>query len=119
MADGGYVNTVNEWHAEEREETEESDARFNHSVNKKWMALRCGADARQREAAETESAHERGEQDCKGNGRRADDELQHLIPDNFVDERGAAAGREKNQQQREPARRGGGYGTARSVCGCR
>ena len=53
------------------------------------------------EAADAEASHVGGEQDSEGYGCGADGELQHLIPDDFVNERGASAGGEENQQDRE------------------
>jgi hypothetical protein len=104
VANGRYVNAINERHADEREKAEQSDSGFDHGVYEKRMVARGGADARKREASQAQTAHECCEKNSQGDGRRADDELKHLVPDNFVDECGAPAARKEEKQQREPAR---------------
>ena len=57
--------------------------------------------ARQREAAETHAAHERAEQDAERDGRRSDDQLQQLEPDDLVNQRRAAAANKKDDKSRK------------------
>ena len=54
---------------------------------------------RQQEAAQAQPAHERGQQHAQRNRGRPDHQLQQLVPDDFVDQRGAAAAGEQQQQQ--------------------
>src|SRR5262249_22443521 len=57
-------------------------------------------------AAEAHASHERAEEDRHRDGRRADDELQQLKPDDFIYERRrAAADKEQEQCGKEPTRR--------------
>ena len=63
--------------------------------------LARGDDAGERHTAHAHPGHERAEQDAEGNGRRPHDELQHLKPDDFVDERGTPTAREQGDEQGE------------------
>jgi hypothetical protein len=62
-----------------------------------------GNEAWKEQASEARTAHERGEEDSKGNWRRPDDQFQKLKPDDFVNQRRCAAEkREKKNQFSEP-----------------
>ena len=61
-------------------------------------------DARVGQAAQAHSAHICGEQHAERNSRGPDDQLEKLKPDVFVNERGAAAGREQDHQKPEHCR---------------
>ncbi|MCK7521321.1 MAG: hypothetical protein MZV64_28395 [Ignavibacteriales bacterium] len=62
-------------------------------------------DPRIAEAAEAQPAHERAEQDGQGDRRRADHQLEQLEPDHLVDQRGAAAADEQQQEHGKEAAR--------------
>ncbi|MBI3399895.1 MAG: hypothetical protein HY048_00625 [Acidobacteria bacterium] len=64
-----------------------------------------GGESRREQAPQAHPAHERAEQDADRNSGPADDELEQLEPDDFVDERGGGAGDE--QQQNDEALEGG------------
>ncbi len=69
--------------------------------------------AGQRQAAQAHPAHEGAEQHSEREARRADDELEHLEPHDLVDERGAAAAHEEEQEEgarARPARSGAAGG---------
>ncbi len=59
----------------------------------------AGHHAGKKQAAEAHAAHERPEQHAHGPRRRPDDELEELKPDDFVDQRGATAADEQQQQR--------------------
>ena len=53
------------------------------------------------QAADAHAAHERAEQHAERNGGRSDDEAQELEPDDLIDERGASAADEEQDEKRE------------------
>ena len=65
---------------------------------RRWMAS-AEAQAREQDAADAKAAHESGEQKAERDGGGTDGELQKLVPDDFVDQRGAAAAGEKNHSR--------------------
>ena len=76
--------------------------------------------ARQEKAAETHPAHERAEQDAERDDRRPDDELKELKPDDFVNQRGAAAADEQDDSKRGMGiLRAGSSGPRRACCPAR
>ncbi len=92
-------------HAEEDEEPEHANGDFHVGVDAQRMLARRDV-ARQQEAAETHAAHERPEQHGERDRGRADDELQKLEPDDFVNEGSTAAGDKQQQQRGHVASRG-------------
>ncbi len=81
-----------------------ADAKLQQRVHAQRV-LAARNHARQKQAAEAHPAHEGGQQDAHRHGRRTDVQLQHLEPDDLVDERGRAAADEEQQQHRQPLRR--------------
>jgi hypothetical protein len=67
--------------------------------------------ARQDQAAQAHAAHEGREQDGERDRRRPDDELQQLQPHDLIDERGAAAAREQQDEGRQIRAVAGGLRT--------
>ena len=65
--------------------------------------MACRDDARQGQAPQTHAAHERAEQDAERDRRRSDDQLQQLEPDDFVNQRGAAAADKQQQEHGQAA----------------
>src|ERR1035437_4789335 len=64
--------------------------------------------AREPHRADAEAAHEGGQQKAERHGGGADGQLQKLIPDGLVDQRGASAAGEQDEQQGKEARGVGG-----------
>ena len=97
VANAGNVDPINQWHADADQKPADADAQFDGAVNEHWMIPVLGEDARQRETAEAQAAHEGGEKNAERNRGRADDELEQLVPDNFIDQCGTAAGGEEDR----------------------
>ena len=68
--------------------------------------LAAGVVAGKTDAADAHAAHERSQHHTQRDRGRADDELQHLEPDDLIDECGASATDEQEQQQRQKPRAG-------------
>ena len=64
--------------------------------------------ARQPHTADAEAAHEGGQQEAERHSGGTDGQLQQLIPDGLVDQGGASAAREQDEQQGKKARGVGG-----------
>ena len=73
-----------------------------------WMRV-FWCQLRQQPAAERHPAHERAQQDGDGDRRGADDELDEIEPDGFVNERRAAAAREQEEEKRTSDRKAHGF----------
>jgi hypothetical protein len=91
------INLLNVGKRERNREAQDRDACFEGRDDAKWMrAFRCQPG--QQPAAERHPAHKRAQQDGDGDRRGADDELDEIEPDGFVNERRAAAGEKENQE---------------------
>ena len=99
------VDAVHQRHAEQRQNAADADAQLHRGIHPQRMQRSRPGDARQRQAAQAQPAHEGGQQHAERNRGRADHQLQQLVPDDFVNQRGAAAGGEQHQKQREKAAR--------------
>ncbi len=73
------------------------DAEFQLSVDAQRV-LSAELQARQQQTAQAQPAHEGGQQHAERNGARPDHQLQQLVPDDFVDQRGAAAAGKQQQE---------------------
>ena len=92
------VKAADERHAEEDQQPEHTDARFERRVHAQRMLARRDR-ARHQHAAKAHAAHERAEEDAEGDRRRPDDELEELEPDDLVNQRRAAAADEENDER--------------------
>ena len=99
------VDAADQRHAEQHQHGDDADAGFEQRVDPQRM-LAQRDHPRQQQAAEAHAAHERAEQDAERDRRRPDDQLQQLEPDDFVDQRGAAAADEEQEQRGKKAARG-------------
>ena len=77
---------------------EHADAELERRVDAQRMLPRVNQ-AREQQAAEAHPAHEGPEQDAERDRGRADHQLEELKPDDLVDQRGAAAADEQEQQR--------------------
>ena len=99
------VDVRDDRHAEENQQAETRDAELQVGVDAQRMLARRDV-SRQQQAAEAHAAHERPQQHAQRDSRRADDELEELEPDDFVDQGGAAAADKQQQQRGHVASRG-------------
>ena len=88
------VDAADERHPNQDHDRQPTDAELEPRVHAQRMLARR-YHPRQQEAAQAHTGHERTEQDSERDGRRADHELQQLEPDDFVDQRRAAAADEQ------------------------
>ncbi len=86
--------------AEEHEDAEHRDAGLEDGVDAQGMRGRR-YEAVEEEAPQAKPRHERPEKDAERDAGRADHQLQHLEPDDLVDEGRAAATEEQCQQDGE------------------
>src|SRR5687768_11380758 len=70
---------------------------------------------RQQQTAQAHAPHEGAEQNAQRDGRGANDELQELEPDDFVDQGRAAAADKEEHKQRETANRCFGVASSRII----
>ena len=94
----GDVHAIDERQREQNEDAAERDAEFQGRIHAQRMLVLQSAHARQRQAPDAQPAHERRQQDAERDRGRADGQLQQLEPDDLVDQRGASAAGEQNQQ---------------------
>ena len=93
------VDAAEERHAKEEKKAAGRNPEFEIRVDAQGMLARRN-DARQKEAAEAHPAHERAQKNAHRYGRRTNNQLQELEPDNFIDQRGTAAPHKQEQQRR-------------------
>ncbi|MBI5689495.1 MAG: hypothetical protein HZC55_05310 [Verrucomicrobia bacterium] len=98
MARQRGVNPAEGRHGQEHADSGDGHAQFEDGVGLQRADV-GRQPARQGQAAEAHPAHEGPEQNRERDGRGTDHQLQHLQPDNLVDQRGAAAADEQRQQQ--------------------
>ncbi len=90
----GGVDRIHQGHQEQHQNAAGPDAEFQLSVHPQRM-LPAQLQPRQQEAPQAQPAHKRGQQHAERNRAGPDHQLQQLIPDDFIDQRGAAAAREQ------------------------
>src|SRR5262249_1963039 len=98
IAEQGGVQPIDMRQEEENCQADDADGQFETGVNPERMTAR-GDEARPGQAPQAHAGHERSQQYSKRNGSGADHELQHLQPDNLVDQRRAAAAGKQDQQE--------------------
>ena len=84
MSDRGSIHAIDQGHPEESQQSTDSDSELNRGVNAQRMPM-SRQKSRQGQAAKAQTSHKGREQHAQGNGARADDQLQQLIPDDLVD----------------------------------
>lgn len=109
MTTAQRVQIVDERDGNQQQSAEERDRELERGIHTQWMCGRMN-EAGKQEAAEAQATHERAEQDAQRERRRANDDLEELEPDDFVDQCRTAAA---NEQQDEPGE--GGTTTAHVV----
>src|SRR6186713_1497351 len=88
------VDAADQRHGEEQHDTHDADAELERGVDPQRVP--AGRDVTgQQEAAQAHPAHEGPEQHAHRHGGRAHEQLQHLEPDDLVDEGGGAAPEEE------------------------
>ena len=92
-----------------QQQADDADRNLEERVHLQRVMPR-GDIARQQKAAEAHAAHERAEQHANRYRGGADEQLQHLEPDDLVYQRRAAAADEQQQQHRQPLFRRLGVG---------
>ncbi len=103
MAYRAEVKASQRRHREEDQHSCDSDAQLQERIRAQRVA--CGGyDMGQSEAAEAHSPHERTKQHGQRNRRRANHKLEHLQPDDLVNESCAAAAHKQKDEPRITAR---------------
>ena len=102
------VEAGQERHPEQDEDADGADAELEVGVDFQRVMGR-GDPPRQQEAAQAHAPHERAQQDAQRHGRRTNRQLQELEPDDFINQRCAAAADEQQQQCRQVPARGHAY----------
>src|SRR5262249_18392315 len=92
-AGGGPINSADQRNQEEREDSAHADGGFNRGVYLQRMLAARNFETRQPDAPNAQSSHADGQQCADRNGGRSDGQLQKLIPDDLVNQRGTAAAR--------------------------
>ena len=93
----GGVDRIHQRHQEQHQNAAGADAEFELSVDAQRM-LSAEFQPRQQQAAQAEPAHEGRQQHAERNRAGPDHQLQQLVPDDFIDQRGAAAAGEQQQE---------------------
>ncbi len=97
MPDHVYIEVIDIRNAEPHQDADYPNGQLERGVNAKRMASLRNK-ARQAQAAQTHPCHEGSQQYSQGNRGGTDHELEHLKPNDFVNQRGTAAGGEEHQQ---------------------
>lgn len=106
VSGGSDIDPIDERHAEENQHATETDASFHPCVHAQRMQTARDSDAWQRNASDTQSAHECGEKNGHRYGGRSDGKFEQLVPDDFVDQGRAATGGKKQEKQEKGAGHG-------------
>ena len=108
----GDVGHIHQRQQQVHQEGGSGDAEFQEGIDAQRM-LPCEPQAGEPHTADAEAAHKGGEQEAERHGGGTDGQLQKLIPDGLVDQGGASAAGEQNEQQGKVAR---GVGGRRLLC---
>ncbi len=100
----GRVDLGDPGHPEQNGDADGADPQLEHGIDAQGM-MPSRNQAGKQITAQAHSSHVGAEQNAQGNRGQADDQLQKLQPDNFIDQRGATAADEQKQHRRQkPAR---------------
>src|SRR5664280_3839313 len=94
----GDVGHIHQRQQQMHQESGGGDAEFQVGIDTQRMPA-GQAQTGEPHTADAEAAHEGGEQEAERHGSGTDGQLQKLIPDGFVDQRGATAAGEQDEQQ--------------------
>ena len=100
MPDHRRVNKLDERHRPQHQDPGNANCDFQDGVHAQGVPM-AGNEAREPQAPQTHPAHEGPEQYPDRDRGGPEHELQHLKPDDLVDQGRASAGHEQNQQERK------------------
>jgi hypothetical protein len=91
VAGNSNIEPVHEWNDHQDQQAADGDAGFDYGEDPQRVVSRIEPQPRKSNTSQTQSTHKRRQQDAKGHCRRANRQLQQLVPHNFVNQCGAAA----------------------------
>ena len=113
----GRIYGIHQRHQEQHQNSTGADTEFQLAVDAQRM-LPPEFQARQQQTPQAEPAHESGQQHAERDRARPDHQLQQLVPDDFIDQGGAAAaGKQQQEQGQMTARTGARSGWKRVLWG--
>ena len=95
-AGDGRVDAAQQRHDQEHQQSAETNAQFEVGIHLERVMFFVNL-LREHPAAQAHAAHEHTQQDTHGDGRRPQRQLEHLEPDDLVDQRGGAAPHKQGQ----------------------